>query len=210
MTTKMIVTLLPTNALTPDQSMQLLELLTVSFKDEPAMRALEPADAVLRYVITKWVSAKRLYMNAPHSYCHLVDGRVVAHGMVTPPGDITPSLWQMFWSGFIFAPLYIGWPAFSRLRQLMGTPLSSPVETTAYKLQALVVDPEYRGKGLGTAFLKALLHEKFPSGAKVVLFTQVDRNVTFYERNGFHVCSVATTKIENFEFSNWIMQAPTA
>ncbi|OQR87128.1 hypothetical protein ACHHYP_09521 [Achlya hypogyna] len=171
------------------------------------MCALEPTDAALRYHITKWVTAKRLYLNAPGSYCHLIDGRVVAHGMVTPPGDFAPSLWQMLWSGFIFAPLYIGWTAFSRLRQVMGKPSSSSMDSVAYKLQTLAVDPAYRGRGLGTAFLNALLQERLPTGAMVVLFTQVDRNVPFYERNGFRVCSAATAKIGDYEFPNWVMQA---
>ncbi|KDO28915.1 hypothetical protein SPRG_05786 [Saprolegnia parasitica CBS 223.65] len=182
--------LVPASRLTASQAAQLLELVTISMQDEPPMMALDPDSAAQRYVITKWLTEKRLSANVAASYVYLDDdGRIIAHGIL----------------GFFFAPYYIGWAAFRRLQVLMSDLHDAGPD--AYKLQALAVDPTRRGQGIGTRFVQSLLHEALPAGATVQLFTQVDRNVSFYEKLGFCTVATATTTVEDYAFPNYVMTA---
>ncbi|EQC29131.1 hypothetical protein SDRG_13163 [Saprolegnia diclina VS20] len=201
--------LVPASRLTSSQAAQLLELVTISMQNEPPMVAIDPDSADHRYVITKWLTEKRLSGNVAASYVYLDDtGRVIAHGILSPPGVGAPApttLWQRLVSGFIFAPYYIGWTAYRRLQLLMGDFHGAGPD--AYMLQALAVDPTLRGQGIGTRFVQSLLHDALPAGATVQLFTQVERNVSFYEKLGFRTIATATTTVEEYSFPNFVMTA---
>jgi len=56
-------------------------------------------------------------------------------------------------------------------------------ELTAY-IHYLLVDPKYQGKGIGSKLL-SLVKEKYKSYLYIVLISETEKSIKFYERNGF-------------------------
>ncbi len=73
-------------------------------------------------------------------------------------------------------------------------------------LERMVVDPAYQGQGVGSAAVAAALA---PLDQPVILTTQLQRNVTFYERLGFEVVNTqqfgGSTEEYAYGFKSWTM-----
>ena len=54
-----------------------------------------------------------------------------------------------------------------------------------YRLERMVVHPKHQGKGIGSIALKNALKDADDKDLQVMLSTQQERNVRFYERLGF-------------------------
>jgi len=56
-------------------------------------------------------------------------------------------------------------------------------ELTAY-IHYLLVEPKYQGKGIGSKLL-SMVKEKYKSYLYIVLISETEETIKFYERNGF-------------------------
>eukprot|EP00435_Cladocopium_sp_Y103_P007196 s1042_g2.t1 len=105
--------------------------------------------------------------------------------MFVPPDTPDVSFWQMLQAGILKLPLIFGPSALRRLLQAKAVEEGEINVDGAYKLERMVVEPSAQGKGIGTRALQLALTESDASGHPVLLTTNEERNVTFYQRLGF-------------------------
>ena len=106
------------------------------------------------------------------------------------------SLWAKVRAGLLWFPVLFGLKPFMRLLSI-GKQFDQTTQLVVHEhvrcserektvvLERMVVDPGVQGRGLGSACLTAALAPQ--ATAPVVLSTQLQRNVEFYSRIGFHV-----------------------
>lgn len=97
-----------------------------------------------------------------------------------------------------------GWRTARRWGQIFeALQVQHPLEPHWY-LGTLGVDPPQQGRGVGTALLRAWLRRVDREAGSVYLETDRERNVSWYEREGFAV--VCRTRV--LEVAVWCMQRP--
>lgn len=127
-------------------------------------------------------------------YGHVTEsngGMAVAIWM--PPGrTITAS--GMIRCGLLTMPLSIGFRPFAQLagaNDIMGKFHKKYVPEPHWYLLIVGVDPDLQGRGLGSALVKEGLARADASNCPCYLETSEERNVAFYERQGFVVVGTA-------------------
>ncbi|CAL1140006.1 unnamed protein product [Cladocopium goreaui] len=115
----------------------------------------------------------------------LQDGKILCCFMFVPPGTPDISFWQMLQAGILKLLLIFGPSAFRRLLQAKAVEEGEINVEGAYRLERMVVEPSVQGKGIGTRALQLALAESDAAGHPVLLKTNEERNVTFYQRLGF-------------------------
>lgn len=164
-------------------------MLARAFRDDPVARYLFP-DGPRRARLLPW------YLGSAVRYC-LPYGEVYAAEDVggvaawLPPGKARVSnYWHMFKSGMLSAPLRVGPAAFSRLRALREYTEDAHERLAPEKhwyLFVLGVDPARQGRGIGGALTGPVLSRADAGGIPCYLETQYERNLPFYEGQGFEV-----------------------
>jgi ribosomal protein S18 acetylase RimI-like enzyme len=71
-------------------------------------------------------------------------------------------------------------------------------------LQAIGVDPDYRGRGFSSRLLKPMLARAEKEGLPCFLETQAENNVKLYEHFGFKVAEMGT--IPGTDIHSWVME----
>eukprot|EP00435_Cladocopium_sp_Y103_P011346 s1042_g2.t4 len=125
--------------------------------------------------------------------------------MFVPPDTPDVSFWQMLQAGILKLPLIFGPSALRRLLQAKAVEEGEINVDGAYKLERMVVEPSAQGKGIGTRALQLALTESDASGHPVLLTTNEERNVTFYQRLGFEVIREANRELGGDSYSVWVM-----
>ena len=119
------------------------------------------------------------------------DGMAVAIWL--PPGrGITVS--GMIRAGLATVPLRIGWRAFvrfGRANDVMGRIHKKCVPEPHWYLLIVGVDPEFQGRGLGSALVNEGLARADEARCPCYLETSDTRNLPWYERHGFKVVGTA-------------------
>jgi GNAT superfamily N-acetyltransferase len=124
-------------------------------------------------------------------------------------------------AGLLWFPILFGTAPFRRLlsigdkldettRCVVQKHISSDFLKETLVLERMVVDPSLHGRGLGSACLNSALASN--AKAPVVLSTQLQRNVDFYSRIGFHVVLEQRFGApgDPFGFRSWWMLRPAA
>ena len=156
----------------------------------------------------QWMIVRNLWLHKGSTYVYQSidpaqnDGiEVVGTCTIMPPGHKPASLWQQAQLGLLKFPFLFGIQALKRLFEVKDffdkSAYSGASKRPTYALHMMCVDGSIRGKGYGTSILRDCL-EKYtgkvdgPKDYDVVLETQTERNVTFYERSGFKVQAKST------------------
>jgi ribosomal protein S18 acetylase RimI-like enzyme len=129
------------------------------------------------------------------------------------PRSDTPSatLWQKISAGLLLIPLRCGFSVFSRLMTSSShfdEIFEKALPQTHFELQRMVVDPNYQGKGIGSRCLSEALKKADSLSLPVILGTQEEINVRFYEKLGFEIYlqeKFSPTGSATDEYDNWIM-----
>lgn len=103
------------------------------------------------------------------------------------PKEVKMTWWQKIRHGLLWLPIEIGWMPFIRLLAASDY-FDSKLEALfqgrdGFRVERMVVHPNYQGKGIGSQLLgKALREVADVKKLPVVLSTQDPRNVIFYSR----------------------------
>ncbi|KNE57676.1 hypothetical protein AMAG_04536 [Allomyces macrogynus ATCC 38327] len=200
---------------------QFIDLMCISFQDDPLWTAVQP-DRARRH------AAKRFTLEHTRLQGFLARGyvvrdratrRVVAHAALFPPEPETTGLPGVAPAAAEALTAAVGPDAATRLNFLIDMFGSVPRDVVGrdpvkfsgplWGLQSVCVDPAVRGKGVGTWLVRKMLAMKEPC-VPIVLFTQEEENVRWYrDALGFEVVDqrdVCFDKArENGTFTNWTM-----
>ena len=181
-------------------------LCAAAFLDDPAMSALEPR-ARRRARMLQWWFRGLLPLAAAvagrSAHAAFDAGRPVAVAVAYEPNRFPPSVWatQLAAPG----PLVAGPRALVRaLRWAAAREHGHPTEPHLY-LETLATEPSHQGLGLGAALLRRLCSEADDRDLPIVLYTNTERAVGFYERFGFRV--IRRTRLPHGPLE-WTMERP--
>ena len=167
--------------------------LTRAFDDEPMFTWIFPDPQHRAYSLN-------VLNRVPLTY-GLRFGRVTqSHGAkatalwLRPGGKATAG--RMMRCGLLGVPFRVGFRAFGKFavaNEIMGKLHTQHVPEPHWHLMIVGVDPEFQGKGAGSALVKEGLERADHDNVPCYLETSHERNLAFYERLGFTV--VATTTL---------------
>lgn len=128
-----------------------------------------------------------------------IDGKIVGTGGIAP-NSCNTSAWDFWTSGVLWLPFQLGYGAFMRVMKLGGKTTDTELDPLGAKIMMMAVLPELHGQGVGSGILKAIL-KKWNDRADLVLLTQLESSVKFYNNFGF----VLTAEVKKDGYSNWSM-----
>lgn len=197
--TKTAVPATETRLLTEDDCDAFGRLMSATFDDGAAYRAIFPTGD-----LTYWFSA-RLFVVLRNGGLALGafeknGGELLAAGCTSPPGA-DPSLWLQIRAGILWVPWMYGWSSLGRLTRAATSDKSA---ADRWHIQMIAVSETLRSGGMGSALMRKLFAETAegtPAAARahdaaiamgatagVVGFdlsTQTEGGRRFYERLGF-------------------------
>lgn len=105
-----------------------------------------------------------------------------------PPGETAMTENRITAAGMDASPAVLGEEAFGRFASAMA--LIEPyreqdVPPQHWYLALIGVDPDYAGKGIGSALLRPILAQADADGLPCYLETAEERNVAYYHKHGF-------------------------
>ncbi len=107
-----------------------------------------------------------------------------------PPDQSSPTLIRMLRAGMLKIPLLLGWNSYQRLNAFEAQAENLHkhyARKPHWYLWALGVDPARQGKGVGSILLQPVLAQADADETPCYLETQNDKNLPFYEKQGFKV-----------------------
>ena len=147
-----------------------------------------------RLQFTRWLFKRNFAMRDGTGCNRCVfndEGRLICFFMFVHPGVPDPTLSAMIRSGLLIAPFKFGLGTVRRLLDVKSffEKIENEIRATCDRpichLERMSVAPYAQGKGVGTKALSSALDEAARAGWAVLLATQEERNVRFYERLGF-------------------------
>ncbi|KAJ3369891.1 hypothetical protein GGF31_004966 [Allomyces arbusculus] len=207
-----------------DDVARFLDLMWIAFRDDPMWTALIPDDTAARHKANRWfVEHVRLDGLVAHGQLihDLETGRVVGHAALIPPapsdGPVVGT--HPVTDDFRAQMEEVVGPAIAhRLEKMLVTfgemdgvvaALHPEIKVPMWVLQAVVVDPELQGQGIGTWVVRKLLARN-PS-VPVILYTQEEHNARWYSKKlAFEESDTREFYIEDdapmaARFTNWTM-----
>jgi len=199
--------------LPPDRIEEAATLAAAAFDDSPIYNVIcgptcEPA---FRQSFLQWLFEHnfRQRIGTDVNRCVLdSDGKLVAFFMFVSPDTPDVSLWDMIRAGMLKGLFQFGFEVAKRLVMIKNEyeltedmVMKNNGYKPIYRLERMVVHPDHQGNGIGSCALKHVLKDVDDKDLQVMLSTQEERNVRFYERLGFKV--VQETILAGH--TNWIM-----
>lgn len=142
---------------------------------------------------------ERLIVQGAEMLVATIDGKIVGTGGIAPNSCDT-SAWDFWTSGVLWLPFQLGYGAFMRVMKLGGKTTDTEIDPLGAKIMMMAVLPELHGQGVGSGKLKALM-DKWNDRADLVLLTQLESSIKFYNNFGF----VLTAEVKKDGYSNWSM-----
>lgn len=135
------------------------------------------------------------YVEKGAGVCAFNGGEMVSFFALLEGKDSTLSLWDMMKLGFYTMPFAVGFGPTVRMLRVKGwveerlekIMQDHGIRKDTWTLQRMVVKPGWQGKGLGTRCLAHMIEGTAARSHGVILTTQEEANVRFYERLGFEV-----------------------
>ena len=168
-----------------DDVPRIAKALSRAFEDDPVMTWIFPRDSerVRRLENMFALFLRRIWL--PHDECYAPDGLFGA-ALWLPPGKwhlgplaqlrLVPSMIAVMGRS-----LTRGFQAVQTIEK------RHPAEPRHYYLPTLGVEPEFQGRGFGSALLQPILSRCDADGVPAYLESSKRRNVVLYERHGFRV-----------------------
>ncbi|KNE57677.1 hypothetical protein AMAG_04537 [Allomyces macrogynus ATCC 38327] len=209
----------------PDDVDRFLDLMWVAFRDDPLWSALIADDTDARHKANRWF-IEHVRLDGLVAHGQLIRDRetcrVVGHAALIPPapsdGPVvgTHPVTDEFRAQMEEA---VGPAIARRLEKMLSmfgemdgvvAALHPEVKVPMWVLQAVVVDPEVQGQGIGTWVVRKLLDQN-PS-VPVILYTQEEHNASWYstklafeESDTREFCIEDDALAKAVKFTNWTM-----
>jgi ribosomal protein S18 acetylase RimI-like enzyme len=131
------------------------------------------------------------------------------HGVAIwlPPGETEMTDNRIAAAGMDASPAVLGEEAFGRFASVMAQiepSYDQDVPPRHWHLALIGVDPDYSGKGIGSALMKPILAQADAEGLPCYLETAEERNVAFYQKHGFETVRHGT--IPDTAVQYWAMR----
>lgn len=204
----------------PTDEAELATLYTAALDYNPAFDAVferRRDDPAGHTEALHWLFHRRvaLLFAAKAHYLVAVDeqsGALLGGAAIVPRAN-KAGLWDMLRVGLLEWPFRYGFPSLVRALSRDSLPEDLPGVTPYEGLVSTVaVLPEAQGRGIGSAVMAALL-ERWDSGGggALVLDTQRERNVGFYQRLGFRLTQkVSMLGAHGEAYDDWKMRRESA
>lgn len=155
-----------------------------AFFDDPAITWLFPADSSRIEQAEKFFELSMVSLHLPHNEVWTTDS-LVAAALWAPPGEWRTPLGTLLRNGPRLGRL-LGRRVALALRGLSSMEAHHPRWPHWY-LAILGTDPEWQGKGLGSAVMSPVLQRCDETGVGAYLESSKESNVPYYRRHGFEV-----------------------
>jgi ribosomal protein S18 acetylase RimI-like enzyme len=166
-------------------------VLARAFHDDPAWRWVIPDEGRRRRLLP-WLF--RVGFEITVADVWTTPGAVLGAARWLPPGRapmrVAPAL-----RAFVSTPLRLGSATgrFFAYGRAVETLRAQVAPGPHWYLAGIGVDPSVQRRGLGSALLRPGLEGAAADGVRAVLLTNSERNLTFYERNGFRIVAEGDT-----------------
>lgn len=130
------------------------------------------------------------------------DGKIIGAGAIIP-NSCKASNMDWILAGIYLLPFHIGFFPFLRAMKMGGSTSETEIDPNGGKVVMMAVDPTLHGQGIGSEILKDLLKrwENELNGGDLILLTQLESSVKFYENHGF----VVSATVAKEGYSNYSM-----
>jgi ribosomal protein S18 acetylase RimI-like enzyme len=162
---------------------ELARVLARAFHDDPFHRWIFPTEEAWKRGSPRLFAI--LFRQALRHGVVTTTERVQGAAVWTPPRPADVPLWERFWLAARFAWV-IGRRASLIQRGFERVEQARPSEPH-WHLSVLGTDPRQRGRGVGSALLRAGLDRCDAEGIRVYLESSKRTNIPFYELHGFRV-----------------------
>jgi ribosomal protein S18 acetylase RimI-like enzyme len=167
------------------------DVLARAFYDDPAWRWVIP-DEDRRARLLPWLF--RIGFQITVADVWATRGPVLGAARWLPPGRATMRVAPAL-RAFVSTPLRLGSATgrFFAYGRAVETLRARVAPEPHWYLAGIGVDPEHQRRGIGAALLQPGIDGAARDGVRVVLLTNSERNLSFYERNGFRVVAEGAT-----------------
>jgi ribosomal protein S18 acetylase RimI-like enzyme len=175
--------------MTKADAAEVAEALARSFHDDPVMTYVIPErnrHARMRRLFELDIEAIALR----HNESYTTTGPIVGAALWAPPGKWRTPITSMLWSAPGFLRV-LGANVRSALRLMSAVEGKHPKEHHYY-LSTLGTEPDFQGKGVGSALLQPVLDRCDAEGLPAYLESSKEANIPFYRRHGFEVTGEVT------------------
>ncbi|CAK9067563.1 Puromycin N-acetyltransferase [Durusdinium trenchii] len=181
-----------------------------AFADRPnAWRAICGSEnhPSFRRQMLQWLFERNLWLrrSAGCNRAVLMEGQLACTFMFVAPETPDVGFCQMLQAGLLKAPFLFGCSAVRRFLEAKAIEEAEIKVDGAFRLERMVVSPQLQGQGIGSSALKVALAEADLAKKPVMLTTNEERNVTFYQRLGFQVLRSATRSLAGETYEVWVM-----
>ena len=165
------------------------EVLSRAFFDDPLLEYILP-DKDSRLGKLAWFMRSGAKYGQLYGEIHTTPETVDGAAVWLPPGESDMSLFRMARAGMLLAPFKLGLGALRRFFTVMNHMEALHKRDMAedhWYLMILGVDTVRQGQGVGSSLVAPMLARADADGLPCYLETMKERNVVFYERQGFRV-----------------------
>lgn len=174
--------------LTLSQIKPAVALMARAFHDDPFFTFTIP-DTLRRGGILTWLFEKLILYGILYGKVYTtstIEGVAIWLG----PNYPALTLQGILRTGLFWLPLKLNWHEFTRSTRLANYAdqlHKKTVKGRHWYLYELGVDPSRQGQGVGRALLQPVLEQAYHEGLVCYLDTFNEKNIQFYERNGFAI-----------------------
>ena len=166
------------------------DLLARAFADDPFWRYVTPDEELRERQLHDWFPVGVRYGTTYGTLDAHGDGTVVGAALWLPPDKHEMTVWRQLRTGMLRTRRMFGRTSFYRMNaagHALDASRGRLMPPDAEYLWILGVDPDFHGRGHGTATIAMGLARTDARHKPAYLETYKERNLSFYRRHGFEV-----------------------
>lgn len=168
-------------------------VLTDAFMEDPLYLAVQP-NPLKRKKMIHWLNKHVVKYSIMYGEAYTNQAFDGVCCWIPPGGMELPTI-RIIRSGLHLMPLQLGIKAFNRFNQYMSFSATSRKKILSvdyWYLWVIGVSPQNQGTGIGRRLIETNLEKAEKEGYPVLLETENENNLDFYQRFQFHIVETAT------------------